>query len=445
MAENNFSTIDWIKDTQKERNRLKLINTLTGRELLLEKIKENFMDNALIIVIAVTVALVNTMIIKQEYWLLELKNCFGAKCIGFNWLVYIVLGTIYALVAVLIVLNVSILAAGSGIPQVKTILGGFVIKHFLGFRTLVAKLFGLALADASSLCLGKEGPLVHLSCCVANIYCKFIPKYANNKANRREIMSAACAAGVAVAFGSPIGGVLFSLEEVSYYFPFTTMSKSFYMATLASLTIHLLNPYGTGKLVMFQVEILKNWELYELPVFLLLGLLGGLYGCIFIRWNIKLQHYRRQSTLIVSNPIKEVIVLAFVSAVVLYPFILTRASLTELVTNLFRDCDTVDNEFLVLCNGGFSAAISLLYTIIIVSALTILTFGIKVPAGLFVPSMAVGASTGRLVGLIIQTAIKNNLQIFPGCNISNYCVNPGHFAIAGAASFLAGVTRMTVF
>lgn len=36
---------------------------------------------------------------------------------------------------------------------------------------------------------------------------------------RREILSAASAAGVAVAFGSPIGGVLFSLEEVSYFFP----------------------------------------------------------------------------------------------------------------------------------------------------------------------------------------------------------------------------------
>ena len=45
-------------------------------------------------------------------------------------------------------------------------------------------------------------------------------------AKRREILSAACAAGVSVAFGAPIGGTLFSLEEVSYYFP-PKASRSF--------------------------------------------------------------------------------------------------------------------------------------------------------------------------------------------------------------------------
>jgi chloride channel 3/4/5 len=39
--------------------------------------------------------------------------------------------------------------------------------------------------------LGKEGPLVHVSCCIGNIISMMFPKYANNEAKRREILSAA--------------------------------------------------------------------------------------------------------------------------------------------------------------------------------------------------------------------------------------------------------------
>ena len=49
---------------------------------------------------------------------------------------------------------------------------------------------------------------------VGNIFSYLFPKYGRNEAKKREILSAAAAAGVSVAFGAPIGGVLFSLEEV---------------------------------------------------------------------------------------------------------------------------------------------------------------------------------------------------------------------------------------
>jgi len=146
-------------------------------------------------------------------------------------------------------------AAGSGIPEIKTILSGvcpyftdlkrfyqlllsagFVIHGYLGGRTLITKAVGLALSVASGLSLGKEGPLVHIASCIGNIVSRYFAKYENNEGvsladlrppspynqhpgKRREVLSAASAAGVAVAFGAPIGGVLFSLEEVSYFFP----------------------------------------------------------------------------------------------------------------------------------------------------------------------------------------------------------------------------------
>ncbi len=89
------------------------------------------------------------------------------------------------------------------------------MKGFLGFWTLLIKSISLPLAIASGLSVGKEGPSVHYAVCTGNVISKFFGKYKRNAAKTREILSACAAAGVAVAFGSPIGGVLFSLEVSS--------------------------------------------------------------------------------------------------------------------------------------------------------------------------------------------------------------------------------------
>jgi chloride channel 3/4/5 len=132
-------------------------------------------------------------------------------------------------------------AAGSGIPEIKTILSGFVIHGYLGGRVLFTKSVGLAMSVASGLNLGN--PFVHIVCCIGNIVSRFFDKY-ENEAKRREILSAASAAGIAVAFGTPIGGVLFSLEEVNYFLPLKVMWRSFFCAMIAAMTLRFLNPFG---------------------------------------------------------------------------------------------------------------------------------------------------------------------------------------------------------
>ena len=87
----------------------------------------------------------------------------------------------------------------------------------------------------------------HIASSIGNLVSRSFVKYETNEAKRREILSAACAAGVAVAFGAPIGGVLFSLEEVSSYFPPKVLWRSFWAAIVATATLKALNPFGTGK------------------------------------------------------------------------------------------------------------------------------------------------------------------------------------------------------
>ncbi len=53
----------------------------------------------------------------------------------------------------------------------------------------------MMLAVSGGLNLGKEGPLVHVACCIGNILSYIFPKYGRNEAKKREILSAASAAG----------------------------------------------------------------------------------------------------------------------------------------------------------------------------------------------------------------------------------------------------------
>uniref|UniRef100_A0A1B0D731 Uncharacterized protein n=1 Tax=Phlebotomus papatasi TaxID=29031 RepID=A0A1B0D731_PHLPP len=143
-----------------------------------------------------------------------------------SYFFYIFWAMSFAALAASLVRQFAPYACGSGIPEIKTILSGFIIRGYLGKWTLIIKSVGIMLSVSAGLCLGKEGPMVHIASCIGNILSYLFPKYGKNEAKKREILSAAAAAGVSVAFGAPIGGVLFSLEEVSYYFPFSPVEHS---------------------------------------------------------------------------------------------------------------------------------------------------------------------------------------------------------------------------
>ncbi|KAG9095489.1 hypothetical protein FS749_010358 [Ceratobasidium sp. UAMH 11750] len=342
-------------------------------------------------------------------------------------------------------------AAGSGIPEIKTILSGFVMHGYLGGRTLFTKSVGLALSVASGLSLGKEGPFVHIASCIGNIVSRYFSKYETNEGKRREILSAACAAGVAVAFGAPIGGVLFSLEEVSYFFPPKVMWRSFFCAMVAAATLRFMDPFGTGKIVLFHVTYTKDWHWYELGLFLILGVFGGLYGAYFSKLNYRWSRDVRNKTWMKKHPVAEVALVTLVTTLLCFLNPYTRMGGTELVYNLLAQCRAGDwHEGLCVSpdNAAKAGAVAraIATALVVKGALTIVTFGIKLPAGIFIPTLGVGACFGRIVGLGMQRIYWTHpdLAMFSVCKGDPWCVNPGAYAMVGAAATLSGVTRTTV-
>ncbi|PSR94580.1 chloride channel [Coniella lustricola] len=486
----DLTAIDWIFEYTQERTRLRVLRSsakgLMGKLQLALDTAQEWM------ILVLTGILVGTLAATIDIttgWLADLKFGYctntdggsfylnksfcclgydeGAQCLGWRpwahalhissaaggfmmeYLLFAMFSVFFAFCASILVKEYAVHAKHSGIPEIKTVLGGFVIRRFLGAWTLMTKSLGLCLAVASSMWLGKEGPLVHVACCCANLFVKLFPVINENEARKREVLSAAAASGISVAFGSPIGGVLFSLEQISYYFPDKTMWKSFVCASVAAVILKALDPFRTGETALYHVKYDTEWHAFEFGPFVLMGIIGGIYGGLFIRMNMKLAQWKKSSNL-VPGPVTQVVVVAILTALVNYPNLYMRAQNSELVSNLFAECSKLGDDQFGLCKTGAASAstiVLLLFAAVLGSLLANLTFGLQIPAGIILPSMAIGALSGRAVGIIMEIWVSNHPEFYPfahQCAPDVPCINPGTYAIIGAAAALAGVTRMTV-
>ncbi|KAJ8266029.1 hypothetical protein GJAV_G00125110 [Gymnothorax javanicus] len=497
----DFNTIDWVREKCKDRDRHREIVSRRKESLSawITSISDAFSGWLLMLLVGLMSGALAGGIDITAHWMTDLKEgmcldgfwfnqehcCWSSNETTFheryscpqwktwaelitgtalgpfayivNYLLYVCWALLFSFLAVLLVKAFAPYACASGIPEIKTMLSGFIIRGYLGKWTLVIKTVTLVLAVSSGLSLGKEGPLVHVACCCGNILCHLFTKYRDNEAKRREVLSAAAAAGVSVAFGAPIGGVLFSLEEVSYYFPLKTLWRSFFAALVAAFTLRAINPFGNSRLVLFYVEFHSPWHLLELVPFVLLGIFGGIWGALFTRANIAWCR-RRKTTRLGRYPMLEVLVVTMVTAAVSFPNEFTRLSTSELISELFNDCSRLDSSRLCSianvtgqpAHSGPNLTIALVelsLALVFKMLVTIVTFGMKVPAGLFIPSMAVGAIAGRLLGVAMEQLAfyHHDWVLFQGwCSPGASCITPGLYAMVGAAACLGGVTRMTV-
>ncbi|CAH2352179.1 anion/proton exchange transporter Gef1p [[Candida] railenensis] len=480
-----FITIDWMQDELQEHKKLlakkqELVNS-SGTASIQDRFLSFTLNWFVLAIMGIFIGVIAATLNIMTAWLsnIRLGHCSGAIYLNksfccwneakvegsdtcskwvswsdyfvLNYFMYILFSFIFSFSAAFIVKKFAPSAAGSGISEIKCIVSGFVMEGFLGWWTLLIKSLGLPLAIGSGLSVGKEGPSVHYAVCVGNCVSKIFEKYRKSASKAREFLTATAAAGVAVAFGSPMGGVLFSMEEISSVFQLSTIWKSYFCALIAVTTLAAINPFGTGQLVMFEVTYDTNWHYFEIPSYILLGIFGGVYGIIVSKYNKRVVSFRKKY---LSNyALREVVTLAILTASFSYFNEFLKIDMTESMEILFHECGKGFDH--PMCDPDSKKTLlifSLLFATISRMVLTIFTYGCKVPAGIFVPSMAAGATFGRAIGVLMDMLHSShpNSSIFLTCPTPNSdgttpkCIIPGTYAFLGAAAALSGITHLTV-
>ena len=107
------------------------------------------------------------------------------------------------------------------------------------------------------------------------------------------MISAGAAAGIAAAFGAPIGGVLFSLEEACSVWSRRIAWRCFIASAVAVFTHAQLNPESEGGLLSAQLRPLAPLEwLQQLPALAAVSTGGGLLGAAFNKMRLAVRPLR---------------------------------------------------------------------------------------------------------------------------------------------------------
>ena len=163
--------------------------------------------------------------------------------------------------------------AGSGIPQVEAELRGQ--KDMCWWRVIAAKMTGCALAIGGGLALGREGPSIQLGSMVGKGVAKAGHRLLTEE---RLLITCGAGAGLSAAFGAPLAGAIFSLEELHRNFSAEVLLTT--MAASAAGDFVVANVLGLEPVFGFGIEhglpLRYYWALILLG--LVLGLFGGLYN-----------------------------------------------------------------------------------------------------------------------------------------------------------------------
>ncbi|XP_059887442.1 H(+)/Cl(-) exchange transporter 7 isoform X3 [Delphinus delphis] len=336
--------------------------------------------------------------------------------LSFSLLLWASLNVAFVLLGSVIVAFIEPVAAGSGIPQIKCFLNGVKIPHVVRLKTLVIKVSGVILSVVGGLAVGKEGPMIHSGSVIAagvsqgrstSLKRDFkIFEYFRRDTEKRDFVSAGAAAGVSAAFGAPVGGVLFSLEEgASFWNQFLTW-RIFFASMISTFTLNFvlsiyhgnvwdLSSPGLINFGRFDTETMV-YTIHEIPIFIAMGVVGGILGAVFNALNYWLTMFRIRY---IHRPCLQVIEAMLVAAV--------TATVAFVLIYSSRDCQPLQGS------------------------------SVSYPLQLF----CADGEYNSMAAAFFNTPEKSVVSLFHDPPV---WADPGKYALMGAAAQLGGIVRMTL-
>uniref|UniRef100_A0AAX7TPD3 Chloride channel protein n=1 Tax=Astatotilapia calliptera TaxID=8154 RepID=A0AAX7TPD3_ASTCA len=359
---------------------------------------------------------------------------------------------------------VSPQAIGSGIPELKTILRGVVLKEYLTLKAFIAKVIGLTAALGSGMPVGKEGPFVHIASICAAVLSRFMSFFSGVYQNPycyTDILTVGCAVGVGCCFGTPLGGVLFSIEVTSTYFAVRNYWRGYFAATFSAFIFRVLSVFNKDAVTitaLFRTNFRMDFpfDLQELPAFAIIGIFCGFLGAFFVYLNRQVVLFMRRPNAMTRFLTKHRLlfpaVVTLIIATLTFPpgfgqFMAGELMPRECINSLF------DNFTWTKISGspppvGLGRSAAWLHPNVSVFVILVLFFLMKfwmsavattmpIPSGAFMPVFILGAAFGRLVGEIMATLFPHGI-VFDGIL---YRIIPGGYAVIGAAALTGAVTH----
>lgn len=283
-------------------------------------------------------------------------------------------------------------AGGSGIPQVKRAVSeslepGVPEKRFLelcSLKTAAIKIISGSVAIFGGASLGREGPMAQISAGVFQ-HINLLARRFGHQFRFESVLSAGAAAGIAAAFNTPLGGITFALEELAEK-GFGRVKQLVILAIIvAGMTAQAL----TGNHLFF-----GRWVRVELPELLqsmassvFVGAVCGVFGVLFCKIVLQIRSRVASARAAVKRH--------------MLPLGCGLIVATLGVVSQGHSFGTgYDTTRAILEQPG--AYLEIWFPLAKFVS-TLVSFVSGVAGGIFAPSLAVGAATGNVLGLLFPS------------------------------------------